>query len=404
MKKKYLENDGFALASVLIIMFVLMILGTALLTVVFSDTKHAIYSENNLEAHFLARSGADIVFNEIKFTKVVPYGIIGVKQDLSDAFGSKSYTVKSLTTVGSNLNVVVTGEANGVTEDITVVLDVVASAETAFQRPFHVNNPVDIGNKNNEKDKAENKDKLLITYPEGFSKEDIEAHKPISDSDEIPFAYPVPIIDVPKLKNPLSDLFINKLNTELINTSMRYDLVNIKGGKFVLETNPASTLQIVMDSLIVDKDGEILINGDGELEVYVNTMAFNQNAKMTIQGDARIKIFVKNSADINNPWTNLLVSEEEEPVKLLIVLGKDASLTMGSNADMKAYIYGPEAIVYMNSAHTTLHGAIISNIFNKQHSINAPNGAINFIPSNDGSYSEYNGVNGYSKSQYKRGN
>lgn len=395
MNKKQGNNDGFALASVLIIMLVLMILGTALLSVVFSDTKHAIYSENNLEAHFLARSGADIVSNAIITNRAMPSGIIGVKQDLSDAFGTKSYTVESITTVGAKVNVVVSGEANGITDVVTLELDVVAGTETVFQRPFHVNNLVVSSN-------------LDINYPSAYTAAERLAHKPLSGADAQPFVYPSPTITTPALaqNNPFA-LPVSNGQTVQLNASKSFSSVTISGGRFVLNSATGSTLQLVMDSLVVGKhgsnDGVIEVTGDGDVEIYVNSMTFNQDSKVLITGEARVKLFVMTSGMINNPLTYVSSTSISSPDQLLIILNDNAELDLGSNANLTAYIYGPKATIYMNSNHTTINGALIGNVFNKNDGSNVPNGIINYIPPVD-SYPEYNGVSGYSKFQYKRGN
>ena len=395
MDKKKFENDGFALASVLIIMLVLMILGTVLLSVVFSDTKHAIYSENNLEAHFLARSGADIVSNAIIANRAIPSGVIGVKQDLSDTFGTKSYTVQAITTVGNKVNVVVNGEANGITDTVTLELDIVAGAETVFQRPFHVNNPVVSTN-------------LDINYPVAFTAAERLAHAPLSGADAQPFVYPSPTIVTPTLaQNSPYALSITNGQTVQLNTSKSFSSVTINGGHFRLNSVTGSTLQLVMNTLSVGKhgsnEGVIEVTGDGNVELYINSMTFNQDSQVLITGNARVKIFVMTMAMINNPLTYVSNASISTPDQLLIILNDNAELDLGSNAKLTAYIYGPKATIYMNSNNTTVNGSIIGSVFNKNGSSNAPNGIINYIPPID-SFSEYNGVSGYMKSQYKGGN
>jgi hypothetical protein len=396
MNKKQSNNGGFALASVLIIILVLMILGTALLSVVFSDTKHAIYSENNLEAHFLARSGADIVSNDIIMNRAIPTGIIGVKRDLSDTFGTKSYTVDSITTIGNKINVVVSGEANGILDKVTLELDVVAGEETVFQRPFHVNNLVVSTN-------------LDINYPSGFTDAERLAHKPLSGADAQPFVYPSPTIASPILpKNSPFALTITNGQTVQLNTSKSFSNVTIDGGRLLLNSVIGSTLQLVIeDTLEVTKHGSdngvIEVTGDGNVEIYVDTMTFNQDTQLLITGEARVKLFVMTTAMINNPLTNISNTSISTPDQLMIILNDYAVLDLGSNANLTAYVYGPKATIYMNSNSTTINGALIGNVFNKNDGSNAPNGVINYIPPDD-SYPEYNGVTGYIKSQYKRGN
>jgi hypothetical protein len=61
MKNKSNNENGSALAMVLIIMVVLMILGTALLSISLAENKFSIKNEDKLQAYYIARSGAQSV-------------------------------------------------------------------------------------------------------------------------------------------------------------------------------------------------------------------------------------------------------------------------------------------------------------------------------------------------------
>lgn len=54
------SHKGSALVLVLIVMLVLSILSIALLNISLADTKHAVRGEKNIQAHFIARSGANL--------------------------------------------------------------------------------------------------------------------------------------------------------------------------------------------------------------------------------------------------------------------------------------------------------------------------------------------------------
>lgn len=53
------NNKGFALIVVIMVMAIMTILGTAILNISLSETKQASYEDKRLQAHYLARSGAE---------------------------------------------------------------------------------------------------------------------------------------------------------------------------------------------------------------------------------------------------------------------------------------------------------------------------------------------------------
>jgi hypothetical protein len=117
--------------------------------------------------------------------------------------------------------------------------------------------------------------------------------------------------------------------------------------------NDKKTIVIVIDTLTTK--GDIYVEGYGRAYLYVNTLF----AAKTGKSDINIK-----------------------PDKLIIMLKSGAELNMKANADLDAYVYGPEAsIVFENGIpNARINGAIICQSFEQA---NSNSGNVNYIPPGD---------------------
>lgn len=102
MYKKFKNNKGVALVSVLMVFVVLFILGIGLLQVAMADTNQSSWQANRVQAHYLGRSGVHhgIELLESKLTGTTPYtGTIGsLASSLQSQVGTSTYEIPNVGT------------------------------------------------------------------------------------------------------------------------------------------------------------------------------------------------------------------------------------------------------------------------------------------------------------------
>lgn len=79
--KNKTNKEGYALITVVVVMVVMSILFLSAYTLIQSNTKQIIAQENNLRAHYLARSGATLAYT----------AIVGGEDNLLNEFNSSNY-------------------------------------------------------------------------------------------------------------------------------------------------------------------------------------------------------------------------------------------------------------------------------------------------------------------------
>ena len=81
INKNKTNKEGYALITVVVVMVVMSILFLSAYTLIQSNTKQIIAQENNLRAHYLARSGATLAYT----------AIAGGEDNLLNEFNSSNY-------------------------------------------------------------------------------------------------------------------------------------------------------------------------------------------------------------------------------------------------------------------------------------------------------------------------
>lgn len=104
----------------LMVMFVVALLGTALWQYSMTDNIQVSYYDKKLQAHYIARAGADSVAQHIRKNPDIAGTLISTKSN-PVVFGKGTYEVEVSGTI-SNVIIVSTGNVSGVTDSVTVVL------------------------------------------------------------------------------------------------------------------------------------------------------------------------------------------------------------------------------------------------------------------------------------------
>lgn len=84
INKDKTNKEGYALITVVVVMVVMSILFLSAYTLIQSNTKQIIAQENNLRAHYLARSGATLAYT----------AIVEGEENLLNDFNSSNYNSK----------------------------------------------------------------------------------------------------------------------------------------------------------------------------------------------------------------------------------------------------------------------------------------------------------------------
>lgn len=127
MKKK----KGAALVIVIMVTAVLMILGTAILNVSLSESKQASFEDKKIQAHYLARSGADATLNAWENSTTKPSGTSTVYLNSSNEFITTNtappnaigkFDVTVAVPTGTDTVITSVGTVGTVTQTVTVTI------------------------------------------------------------------------------------------------------------------------------------------------------------------------------------------------------------------------------------------------------------------------------------------
>ena len=122
---KYVHNNkGSALALVIIIFAVGMILGTALLRISLAETNFTARQENRMQAHYIARSGAQAVAEYMISDPGDAEFLVGAEEsEMNEQVAGGNFSVEVEETEEGNIYVISTGKFNGVSQTVRIRMD-----------------------------------------------------------------------------------------------------------------------------------------------------------------------------------------------------------------------------------------------------------------------------------------
>jgi len=325
---------------------------TSLLSVSLSDTVLAENQEENLQAEYIAKDGADIVSHHIS-SNPGDYTSDKLPKTITDTVVGEGSFSAEIRMDGSNLIV----ESEGVVDDSsqTVLLNL---GKASFKDIFR-------GIQQTGEDDLD-VDSLDITY-EDDSTVHIEANG--NDMTEIHMSSEQE--NDPNIKASINnespgDVVIPShgpsegtiSGTTTISGDHYYDLIETGGNNEVITFDTQGGEQVVITDEIsfTNPKSEVKVTGGGVLHLYI--------------------------LDEGEIWSGIDVNESN-PTLFFIYLkdGADLDLQAGGTATM--YIFGPNATIQMNSAKTMIKGAIIGEILQKNDgggTNNGPAGKFHYIP------------------------
>ncbi|HBX22287.1 MAG TPA: hypothetical protein DEF34_01430 [Desulfotomaculum sp.] len=345
MLTKLLRNEsGFALPTAMMVMIVLTLLGTALWQYSITDTKQVAMDQNKMQAHYIARAGAEAMAEHLINKPGTTGDIISGTQN-NPAIGTLengTFEVTVTKDAGEPVTISATGYVNSDIKDtVTLTLEPL-SAPYIFDNVIFSHGDLDV-----------TKMKEIVGDLESAG--DIDApsdypHDVVEDSDKV-FAGPVFPTDLNDKTFTIGTAITESGNYGNIN-------INSNEGDLVFDT------------------------GGNELHVMVDTISIKDD--ILILGEGKVYLYIKYSATFDTP--NIYNNDAN---KFFIFLQDSCTFDVQANGVFNAFIYGPGADVILQSGNTEFHGSIIANLVVK----NDPDGEDEGLPSNASViYSQVNDV------------
>lgn len=332
--RKY-ENSkkGNALILVIILMAVLTILGAALMSLSFAESKLSYKETNKLKAHYIAQAGADAL---AKCIEDDPSKAVNGFQINSNNYNGGTFNANVTVDASNNVKIKSEGTTGGTfsaadtvylemkMQTSTVTSEVDADTTGLFDNVVYSVSDINlVGNNKGSTSGPLQSAGAITTY--------------------LPYIDPVrqytpkilPKVKIPDLPNATS---IDTNGTVHKDVEMQCDHITI---------NPQGTLAFKPPA-------------NGILRIVTNTMTCQGTISVEPNG-GKVYLFVKDTLTMqtkHSVGSNSLViflGDEEH--------GKNGSLDFKGNGNFTGYIYGPNASVNLGNPFSNINGAIICNTF-----------------------------------------
>lgn len=376
--KNLKNNKGGILLLTILVMFILSILGIALLNTSVSEAIFTKKSENNLKAHYYARSGVETMITYINNNKDMNKDDIetfldnnaGVSSERTILDGTDNgfevFIKKESNEEDKNIySIASTGYHEGSKENLTVKIKEILPYDYAV----FSNENLDVSGLEIEGPLGSNGS---VTAPEDHNDDiyeysEIEWESPIIPSptaiytfDSIDdFAYPNNTkLEINGKKTILTEetAFLN-VTEGAVDEDGYLKLIPNYDDLFYIRDFDAVSLKIIF-----------LTDLETETEILVDYFELGNNSQIEIDGDGYVTFFVKNTTNdpdvlINNGTTGFL-DDPPKSNQLAMFIEDGATMEFASNATFNGFIYAPNVDVnYGSSSDTTVNGSIISNSF-----------------------------------------
>lgn len=336
------NNEGYTLVLAIFAIVIILSFGTVILNITLSEFKQSERYKNSLKAYFLARSGAELAADIILDPNNNKIKLEENEFTLKDENNNviiKNIKVKKISD-SSNFLITSTAEAGNNPVSKTVSLQI--NKNNLFDNTIFTKADLDISHNNSSVSGTIESNGQIIDPDNKISNE----NKTENSNKKY-----LPVPEIPSETDFNNNNDGGNFNGEIIDSNSYYSKININNDNLVIDTTDNGD----------DKNITIVVE---ELDV---------KKEVIIQGDGLVKMYIKNKGEFKTP--NVKTDQ------LLIFLAKDAKLTFQANSEFNGYIYGPEAVITMNSKHTTFNGAIIADTMYKEKGMsnNDFQGTLNYV-------------------------
>lgn len=324
MKNRLKKNSGSALVTVLVVMMIMMVLGTSILSLSVNENRFAKSNENQLQAYYVARSGAQAIAEYmIQDGGANAASLIGKTSDVNSQVGGGTFQVTVAEEVATN-SVIITSVGNYEGKKETVKVRLAKSNVSLFDNAILALKEIE----------ANNGQGTVITGSVssmgGISL--IDLNKAVATNG----INPPPDITLPTIVPPAT------YHTVLGNQTAALT-INVTGGE---------TKNVFAQSLNF-KNGGLTVSGNGVVHLYVQgNITLDTKGFLTAGNDAQLYVYV---------------------------IGADTTITLqGCGSSNNVGIYAPNSILTWESAQP---GSIFNGLIICEEAILKNNLDIQYDPS-----------------------
>ncbi|MHB1483950.1 MAG: DUF7305 domain-containing protein [Saccharofermentanales bacterium] len=335
MKSKIKGKNGSALLSIIIVAAILVTLGISILGMNLAETKFSVASEKNLQAEYIAKSGADIA---AKYMKDHP-------EEVSASFtgyptGNGTFDAYVTATDNPNVKKIVsTGYIDGkYSNEVNLIIQRHKSYKGIFTGITSTST-----------------DPLLL-----YEKYNLYLSLIIEDSPNMDITANV----ASEEQIILHDTYENDDRFNQIAKTVEFPPVVIPDySKFKTSITNPITQDYYCDGTL---EGDIYFDTTGgDIVVVTEKLDFSSSKTVHITGGGFVHIYVKSTESTSIKCGNEKVNSSDGDNGILILYFLEGTIVdLASNATANTYIYGPGITFNMENPDSKLSGAVVAGIIN----------------------------------------
>lgn len=337
------NNKGIAIAATLFVMALLAVVTVTVITLSLSQTNQSVWQERRIQAYYLGRSGAESVAQYIlRHPSEAGNFLAAGRSEPNSSFGNGTFEVEVLPGASTGQIIVKgIGVVNQVQNAASIVLmkpsdsllldKAIYSARSLDITGMVVRGNIQSGGTINYRESGANAfhGDALMNSPRI-----IEVNWPATPGNASPFN-------------------LNVTNQQVnINASGNFGNIVVSNNGILNINAGTGIIRIFVDNLFIDNRLNIVASGGGRVEIYV-----------------RQKMEVRTRGEINNL----------HPERLFVFLADGIVFEIQANMVYNGYIIGPNSTVEVQSAQSTINGAIFADFLRKNVVGQGPNGEVNFV-------------------------
>lgn len=388
-------EKGSALITVLIVMGVLTVLGAALMHYSMTDNLQVFNDEKRMQAHYLARSGAEAVADYIMKNPDGADELLGKKTEPVE-LGEGTFQVEVSERDNGELLIESTGEVDDFIR--TVKLTMVPYGLGDFD--LFCNSKIDMKKETNIKGNIGTnatddgsigcngnlsiEGNVLVGPRENpntvITAKNLNISGEIGTLDsEIKYEVPdFPKEEFEKFTGNEPNIIVEKGNYEIKDTEDRlYNSIRIdKGAKLTIYVAENTTRKIHVNTLYVN--GDIVIEGDGCLNLYVNSLGSTDKIEGSFNEGGRVNALMMyykgDTIDIekNGKFCGTIFCDsnlvefnvgKDSDIKGNIIIKGEAVCKIKKDGDFEGVIYAPHSEIAFHNA-ITVKGIVIADTVN----------------------------------------
>jgi hypothetical protein len=290
---------------------------------------------NQMQAYRLAYSTADamakfLIENPAKAAEVI--ATTAVNNNVGPLRNNETFRISVTGIPTSLVTIVAKGRSEDATEKVQIDLVPVTTKEIFTNAIFSKAN-LTVPNRVHITGNLESAGNVSV--PSSF-----DPHFVVTENSPKAFLPPA----IPTGLRLAPNVYVNQALT--IQGDLQYNIISVAPNGTLIFDTQGKVQRVVVQSLFAE--GNVFAIGGGRLELYVTSFARFQTP------------FIVNPAYPNLTINDGGITNFSDPNDLLIILADDANLVLRDNAQINSFIYGPGASVQLQSARSTIKGAIIA--------------------------------------------